>query len=129
MIVSAIICLALNVFYEARGASPIDQQAVAAVALNRSEAEHRSVCHVIREPKQFSWTSQYRVAQPRLTNVLERRAWLHSISVARQVMSDKAIRRRFTNVMYYHTHYVRPLWDRHMRIAFATPFHTYYLRS
>jgi hypothetical protein len=36
MIVSAIICLALNVFYEARGASPIDQQAVAAVALNRS---------------------------------------------------------------------------------------------
>jgi N-acetylmuramoyl-L-alanine amidase len=129
VIASALICLALNVFYEARGASRLDQQAVAAVALNRSEEQHRSVCRVIEEPKQFSWTAQHRLAKPKLPNVVEKRAWINSLRVAREVMYDRAIRRRFAHVTYYHTHYVKPVWDRRMRVAFRTQFHTYYLNS
>lgn len=126
MIVSTLLCLALNVFYETRNATAFDQQAVAAVALNRADATHKSVCHVIREPKQFSWTARHSLTVPNLQNPVERRAWINALKVARAVKNSKSIRQRFANVLYYHAHYVSPLWDRNMRVAFVTPFHTYY---
>ena len=127
--IATIFCLALNVFYEARGAPILDQEAVAAVALNRAQEQQQTVCHVIKEPKQFSWTSRYRMTQPKLSNVLERNAWYNSVKVARTVLYNKGVQERFANVMYYHTHYVKPRWDRHMRVAFVTNAHTYFYRN
>jgi N-acetylmuramoyl-L-alanine amidase len=129
MIASALLCLALNVFYEARNTTDFDREAVAAVALNRSEQEHRSVCKVIAQPKQFSWTSRYRMVAPKSKNVLEKKAWSHALEIARTVLTNKRIRQRFANVYYYHTHYVKPVWDRHMRVVFNTPAHLYYMSS
>jgi N-acetylmuramoyl-L-alanine amidase len=129
MITAAVICLALNVFYEARGATPFDQEAVTAVALNRADAEHQSVCHVIKEPRQFSWTADHRFAVPKPKNIVDKRAWSDALVVAQEVMYSKAIRQRFGNIMYYHTHYVKPLWDRHLKLAFSTPYHSYYRRA
>jgi len=126
LLTSTVLCLALNVFYEARNTSEIDREAVAVVALNRAEKEHRTVCHVISEPKQFSWTANHRMKVPKLTNVLERRAWKHSLSVAREVLYSKPIQQRFAQVTYYHAHYVNPIWNRYMRVAFSTPYQTYY---
>lgn len=58
MIASAIACLALNIYHEARG-EPVDGQiAVAQVTLNRV-ADPRypdNVCDVVYQPSQFSWT-------------------------------------------------------------------------
>jgi len=127
--IAAVFCLALNVFYEARGAPRFDQEAVAAVTINRAEEQHRSVCHVIEEPKQFSWTAHYRLKVPRLSNLLERRAWINALKTARTVLYNKGVQERFANVMYYHTRYVKPRWDRHMRVAFTTRSHTYFYRD
>jgi N-acetylmuramoyl-L-alanine amidase len=126
LITSTILCLALNVFYEARNTTEIDREAVAVVALNRAQEEKTTVCHVIAEPKQFSWTSKYRMRVPKLRNIVDRKAWEHSLAVARLVLSSKPIQQRFARVFYYHAHYVRPFWDRRMRIAFSTPYQTYY---
>jgi N-acetylmuramoyl-L-alanine amidase len=129
MIASAIFCLALNVFYETRGSSKFDQEAVAAVAINRAQEEHQSVCHVIKEPHQFSWTSRHTLSVPKLPNKVERKSWNNALKVARTVLYSKSIQERFANVTYYHTHYVQPRWDRHMRVAFVTNAHTYFYRS
>ncbi len=63
MITEAFICLALNVYFEARHLPPADQENVAHVVLNRVDDPRfpDSVCEVIREGGtkrhrcQFSW--------------------------------------------------------------------------
>ena len=54
---SAILCLALAVFYESRGEPLRGQQAVAEVIVNRSESGKypKDICSVIKQQGQFSW--------------------------------------------------------------------------
>lgn len=47
----------MAIYYEARGEPLVGKQAVAEVVLNRSEQRNKSVCEVVFEPHQFSWTS------------------------------------------------------------------------
>ncbi|HIE75488.1 MAG TPA: cell wall hydrolase, partial [Gammaproteobacteria bacterium] len=51
-------CLALNIYHEARGESHDGQVAVAAVTLNRMQSASYpdTVCGVVWQPHQFSWT-------------------------------------------------------------------------
>jgi N-acetylmuramoyl-L-alanine amidase len=55
-------CMVQNVYHEARGESLIGQAAVAHVTLNRvrSPAYPDSVCGVVWQPGQFSWTEDGR---------------------------------------------------------------------
>ena len=129
MIGATLLCLALNVFYEARNTSVVDREAVAAVALNRAEKEHRSVCHVIAEPRQFSWTAHHSLTVPKVKNLEEKKAWSTAIATARHVLYSKRSRRVFAHVMYYHATYVHPAWSRRYRVAFATRTQVYYLSS
>ena len=51
-------CLALNVYYEARGESLAGQYAVAEVTMNRKSAARypKTVCEVVYQKSAFSWT-------------------------------------------------------------------------
>ena len=51
-------CLAMNIYHEARSESMQGQIAVAQVTLNRVEHDKwpSTICEVVYEPKQFSWT-------------------------------------------------------------------------
>jgi N-acetylmuramoyl-L-alanine amidase len=59
-------CLALNVYFEARGEAPEGQLAVAMVTLNRVNNRHfpDTVCRVVWQKKQFSWTHDGKSDQP-----------------------------------------------------------------
>ena len=61
-------CLALNIFWEARGESTLGKELVAQVTMNRVNKElwPDSVCSVVRERTQFSWTRDGRQDNPRL---------------------------------------------------------------
>jgi len=52
-------CLAQNVYFEARGESRLGQEAVAWVTLNRvmDPARPKTICAVVWEDSQFSWTN------------------------------------------------------------------------
>lgn len=58
MIYAAVLCLAINIYHEARGEPVIDQIAVAAITMNRVKDRDYpdSVCEVVNQPYQFSWT-------------------------------------------------------------------------
>lgn len=55
-------CLATNVYREARGEPFIGQVAVAKVTLNRVKNKQfpNTICKVVYQRKQFSWTSKYK---------------------------------------------------------------------
>ncbi len=65
-------CLALNIYFEARGEKAEGQFAVALVTMNRTKSRHypSSVCGVVWQKRQFSWTHDGKSDHP--TNV---RAW------------------------------------------------------
>ena len=59
-------CLAQNVYFEARGEQPVGQLAVAMVTMNRVESRRfpSSICRVVWQKRQFSWTHDGRSDQP-----------------------------------------------------------------
>ena len=53
-----ILCLARNIFFEARGEGSYGRLAVGAVTLNRVEKSGQSVCYEVYKPHQFTWTKE-----------------------------------------------------------------------
>ena len=60
MMKTALMCLALTIYYEARGEPTIGQYAVAEVVLNRAEKRDLSVCDVVYQPGQFSGAKKWK---------------------------------------------------------------------
>lgn len=106
-----VICLAENLFHEARGEGEEGKRAVALVTLNRVAHAHYSntVCEVVHEPWQFSWTHQN--VRINLDNPIERKAWKRSKEIAL-----KALNRGYINdmlgVTHYHATSVNPNWNK-----------------
>lgn len=61
MISAVLLCLSLNIYFEARGEPLEGQEAVAAITMNRSKDKDKpmSVCSVVYEPGAFSWTRHH----------------------------------------------------------------------
>lgn len=53
---AALLCLALNIHFEARGEPIEGQLAVAHVTINRAKENKTSICHEVFKKGQFSWT-------------------------------------------------------------------------
>lgn len=61
---TALFCLSLNVYFEARGEPESGQLAVAHVTINRSKQNGTQVCHEVFKKNQFSWTQNHRYKVP-----------------------------------------------------------------
>ena len=63
MIAEALVCLALNVYHEARDQPFIGQVAVAQVVMNRVKDERYpdDVCGVVKQGLTYSWDTDYPV--------------------------------------------------------------------
>jgi N-acetylmuramoyl-L-alanine amidase len=98
------ICLAKNIYHEARGESLKGKLAVAKVTLNRvaSGKFKNTVCGVVYQRGQFSWTnSKYKP-------ILDKQAWADSLHIAKLVMLNPELSK--INAMYYHNLKVKPKW-------------------
>lgn len=110
-------CLAQNVYYEARGESRAGQEAVAYVTLNRVAQRKKSICQVVFERHQFSWTMQKRKAPygP---------AWTNALAVANRVLQE---RNDFTGgATHFHSTAVKPAWSRTLRFTMRIGQHLFY---
>ena len=114
---SEIECLALNVYFEARGESVLGREAVANVTMNRvfDEAFPNTVCDVVRQGAmngrkarrgscQFAWWCDGRSDRP-----IDQRAWSNSIEIAQTVYWDRS-RDPTDGALWFHAQYVDPHW-------------------
>lgn len=78
-------CLALNIYFEARGESKLGQTAVAWVTLNRTHSPNypKKICDVVWEKDQFSWTNDGKSDKPK-----DKEAWLEALTIAESVMTN-----------------------------------------
>jgi N-acetylmuramoyl-L-alanine amidase len=102
-------CLAKNIYHEARGESLKGQVAVALVTLNRTKHENYpgTVCGVVYDKGQFSWTSAP-------TRIVNNTAWKSSIELAEAVLEGNITLPNF-NALYFHNVSIRPKWKTQVR--------------
>ncbi len=104
-------CLALTIYFEARGETDEGKLAVGHVVMNR--AQHPlfppNVCQVVRQGGdkmryrcQFTWWCDGRSDQPR-----DRKAWDKSRALARLIFWDYSLDPT-AGALWYHADYVRP---------------------
>jgi spore germination cell wall hydrolase CwlJ-like protein len=112
-------CLSDNAFFEARGTSQLDMQAVTEVVINRTESGkyHKDVCRVIYQKYQFSWANKgYNKTQYRLRKAFrkpsEAREYKQATLAAYGVLSSTENRLMPSEVLWYHSHKVNPVWNK-----------------
>ena len=122
---TAFMCLALNIYHEAKNQSMIGQVAVAQVVMNRvmDDRYPNSVCEVVKQGPtrpswkdpskrfpvkhkcQFSWYCDGKSDKPR-----EEKAWSKAKEYARIVLGGKISLDVTEGATHYHATYVRPSW-------------------
>ena len=122
-------CMALNLYFEARGESRAGQQAVAHVVLNR--ANHagfpKSVCDVVKQGGenkryhcQFTWWCDGLSDKPR-----NKRSWRQSVILSAQVLLHKT-KDPTNGALWYHADYAKPYWQRSMEKGPKIGRHIFY---
>ena len=115
-------CLALNIYHEARGESLEGKFAVGQVTINRVRSRRypNTICKVVWQRGQFSWTRDGRPDRPR--NI---EAWKEALQVATITyeLSPQSLVGRAT---HYHAAYVRPSWATSYRYVRRIGQHLFY---
>lgn len=100
------LCLALNIYHEARGEPVAGQVAVGQVTLNRTAARYKgaeTVCDTVFLRKQFSWTHE----SPRMPSPAELRP---SLELADRVIAGEVRDRSNGALHYYNPKKVDAYW-------------------
>ena len=116
-----LLCLAKNIYYEARGEPMHGKIAVAQVTLNR--VTHRtefqsSICGVVYAKHQFSWTMGAH-REPR------GEAWREAQAIAKAVIVGTAHLPDF-KALYFHNLTVQPQWNKTKELVARIGNHIFY---
>ena len=116
-------CLALNIYHEARGENLAGRFAVAAVTMNRVRSPRfpSTVCDVVWQPAQFSWTGDGRSDRP-----YEADAWIAAMEVAIRVHWHEEPS-NVGEATFYHHVAISPYWARAKRVVARVGKHVFYV--
>ena len=115
-------CLALALYFEARSEPIIGQLAVAQVILNRVAASQwpDTICKVVWQPYQFSWTHDGKSDIPK-----EKAAWKRSQMLTELVMTT-SIYDFSEGSKWYHTIQIDPYWNAKLTPQITIGNHIFY---
>lgn len=115
-------CLAKNIYHESRGEPFHGKVAVAQVTLNRAKSKKYSgsICKVVYQPKQFSWTIG------KVGYIKDKAAWREATNIAKAMLKGTVSIPNF-NAMYFHTKQVNPVWNKHKQVVQVIGNHIFYV--
>jgi len=126
-----LMCLARNVYHEARGEPTAGQHAVAEVTLNRVASRQfpGTVCDVVYEKRfdskrnrlvgAFSWTELDSISKP--TGL----AWRRAVKAA-EAIYDKQQEPTVKGALFYHSDSIEPSWAREKKQVATIGSHMFY---
>lgn len=135
LVVTANLCMAINLYKECRSASDKECQLVNRVVINRMHETKQGACNVIFARNQFSWTNQTR-KRLNFKNYSEMIAY-YKISDTTQLVRafDNVIKSQDNqqallvsrNMTYYYDKSIStPKWAQHMQVAYRTKNFIFY---
>jgi len=117
-------CLVHNIYFEARGESSLGQRAVAWVTLNRMFDEQfpNTICEVVWESRQFSWTHDGKSDTPD-----DAEALALAESMAEEVLRNYLDKLDPTeNSLYFHATSSKPTWRKSFNRVVQIDKHIFY---
>lgn len=128
-------CMALNIYYEARGSNLADQAAVANVVMNRVNDRRypATICEVVKQGEkdangnmvrnrcQFSWYCDGKSDVPGNLDL-----WIEAQMLAWQIIEDGKYRGLTEGATHYHATYVSPRWARELQLVGRIGAHIFY---
>lgn len=131
MMETALMCMALNIFFEARSEPIQGQIAVAEVTLNRvaSDDYPNTICEVVLQDSsqgcQFSWWCDGKSDSPK-----EHNSFQTSKSLAKLMIEDgQYISVVGKNATHYHTDDIKPYWSDDMVKVEQVGKHIFYTKN
>jgi len=134
-----LICLAKNIYFEARDQPYVGAVAVAHVVLNRKASKRYpgTICKVvtqgmkwkgriIRNKCQFSWHCDGKPDRPAPNNPIEIAAWEAALILARLILEGQT-KDPTNGAMWYHADYVKPYWRSDFKRGPKYGDHIFYL--
>jgi spore germination cell wall hydrolase CwlJ-like protein len=112
-----------NIYHEARGEGVEGMQAVALVTLNRAKQQDKTVCEVVYQRKQFSWTNTTKGRNKPITGDIDT---VHA--VASQAIAGVLIDIT-SGATHYHTKQVKPVWRRAFDEVVVINNHIFYRKN
>lgn len=115
-------CLAKNIYFEARGEQVEGQIAVAQVTINRVNHSKwpSTICDVVYQPKQFSWTHAIKDQTPR-----DKKSYAIAEVIARDGMLGN-IKDPTDGAVFYHAASVNPYWTKYLTLSKVIGDHLFY---
>lgn len=120
MVKTALICLALNVYHEARGEPHLGQKAVAFVTVNRSEHKNE-ICDIVYATNQFSWTRN----KKRKKINKDSQEWKDALELSRKVLAQK-VSDPTKGATHFHNTKVKPKWRKELKKVTKIGNHIFY---
>jgi len=117
VITLATLCLAANIYFEARGEPPDGQILVAEVTMNI--ADGGDICATIFEDGEFSWTTNKNLV------IEEPEAFIQSVILAYEIIGSDCI--LCTKATNFHTRDTEPYWAKHMTLIGGYGNHLFYI--
>lgn len=117
-------CLACNLYHEARGEEELGIAAVAMVTLNRVQSMQYpdSICEVVWQKLQFSWTSDGKPDQ-----IYDPIRWLNVLRISQLVLDNKlAMSEIDPNVLWYHRYDIETDWSNKLQVAVRVGNHKFF---
>jgi spore germination cell wall hydrolase CwlJ-like protein len=116
-------CVAIAVYFEARGETLEGQLAVANVVMNRAASGRypSNWCSVVKQPAQFSFVRGGRFPAVDANCA----AWRKAQAIARLAIAD-AVPGLSRDVLWYHADYVAPSWGRRLSMVQKIGTHIFY---
>lgn len=117
-------CLAKNIFHEAGIEDELGMFAVAQVTINRVRNANypNTICDVVMQPSQFSWTND----STRRWNHPTGPQWETAKRIARQVIREGYRVPALQSAMYYHADYSKPSWRDPEAVVAQVGTHVFY---
>lgn len=119
-------CLAKNIYYEARNQSKQGKAAIGFVTMNRVKSKRypNSVCKVVHQKKQFSWT---RLAKSKLKiKKVEQKSWAGVVALAVDIYTGKYHANPIGKATHFHKSTVKPQWAKKLKRVKKIGKHIFY---
>ena len=137
MIIEALMCLALNVYHEARDQPFIGQVAVAQVVMNRVDDNRfpNTICEVVKQGPTYKYNPGFPVRHKcqfswwcdgKSDKVKDEQSWMNALEVADLVMNDRISIDVVDKSPHYHAYYVRPAWAKRKNKVARIEDHIFY---
>lgn len=131
IVLSAAMCVAINVYHEGRSTTEVEQQYIASTVYNRARNNETKPCDEVFKKGQYSWTSKYK---KRLKfkdmndvfayyNIKESDAFYKASYISVITQST----RPDNQITFYHDKTVKNVyWSKGMKIAYNTKYFIFY---